>query len=240
MDIEIDLPKRMLFDWKKLLVYIVPAALLAGLLITKVGTHKGRSEGEYITATHAFVKWDQILDQGAEEFASLQMVMKKHPELHAHYDALIGQNLLSTHSPKEAEPYIERTLKRTDQPYYSDYARTSLLISEAKYEEARQSASLLKQQMADDASFWENGKDNSALFAFNLLRIAILSEQLGDLEGEQSAWKELKRYGGWEKGTEADEKIGHAGFKQLLSHFTVQETSLLDYIASREEDLSKR
>lgn len=240
MDIEIDLPKRMLFDWKKLLVYIVPAALLAGLLITKVGTHKGRSEGEYITATHAFVKWDQILDQEAEEFASLQKVMKKHPELHAHYDALIGQNLLSTHSPKEAEPYIERTLKRTDQPYYSDYARTSLLISEAKYEEARQSASLLKQRMADDSSFWENGKDNSALFAFNLLRIATLSEQLGDLEGEQGAWKELKRYGGWEKGAEADEKIGHAGFKQLLSHFTVQETSLLDYIASREEDLSKR
>ncbi len=240
MDIEIDLPKRMLFDWKKLLVYIVPAALFAGLLITKVGARKGRFEGEYITANHSFVKWDQILDQDAEEFASLQRVMKKHPELHAHYDALIGQNLLSTHSPKEAEPYIERTLKRTDQPYYSDYARTSLLISEAKYEEARQSASLLKQQMIEDTYFWENRKDDSALFAFNLLRIATLSRQLKDLEGEQKAWKELKRYGGWEKSVEVDKKIGHAGFKQLLSHFTVQETSLLDYITSREEDLSKR
>ncbi|WP_316359663.1 hypothetical protein [Candidatus Neptunichlamydia sp. REUL1] len=240
MDIEIDLPRRMLFDWKKLLVYIVPAALLAGLLITKVGTRKGGSEGEYIAATHAFVKWDQILDQNAEEFASLQRVMKKHPELHAHYDALIGQNLLSAHSPKEAEPYIGRTLKRTDQPYYSDYARTSLLISAAKYEEARQSASLLKQQMLEDTAFWKDRNDNSALFAFNLLRIATLSEQLGDLEGEQTAWKELKHYGGWEKDAKADEKIGHAGFKQLLSHFTVQETSLLDYIASREEDLSKQ
>ena len=45
MDIEIDSPKRMLFDWKKLLVYSVPAALLAGLLITKVGRLRAAAGG---------------------------------------------------------------------------------------------------------------------------------------------------------------------------------------------------
>ena len=93
--------------------------------------------------------------------------------------------------------------------------------------------------MLQDEAFLKREKEGSALFAFNLARIATLSEKVGDREGEKQAWQEIKRYGGWEKGAQGDEKIGQTGFKQLLSHFTVQETSLLDYIKSREEDLSQ-
>lgn len=224
MDLEIDVPKPALLDWKKTLVYIVPAALLAGLLIAKVGARKGRLEEEYVKATRAFVKWEEVLDHKDESFASLESVVKKHPELQAHYDSMVGQNLLAAHATKEARPYIERTLKRTAQPLYDQYAQGSLMISERKYEEALKGAQELKGKL--------QGEDYASLYAFNLMRIAVLSQQLGDQKGELEALREIKR------GISNETEVGHAGFQQLLSHFTVQETSLLDYIQSREEEIS--
>lgn len=217
MDVEIKMPKTALIDWKKALVYVVPAVLIAGLLVAKVGTRKGRLEEEYVKATQAFAKWDHLLDSDDEGLASLQKVMKKHPELEAHYDGTIGQNLLSTYSAKEATPYIERTLKRTGDSLYAEYARGSLSITEGKYEEALTHAISLKNSVA-------GLKDHEILYAFNLMRIAILSRQLGERQTEQEALSEVKE--GINK--------GRTGFQQLQSHLTVQETSLLDYIQSRE------
>lgn len=239
MNDEFNLPKRILFDWKKLALYVLPVALIAGVLVAKLGTKKGRAEGDFVSATAAFTKWDQILDQTSDEFSNLEKLVSKHPELHAHYDAPIGQNLLAAIAPKKAAPYIERTLKRTSQPYYSDYARTSLKISEGSYGEALDEARVLKEKLISDPTFWEKGKGSSALFAFNLMRIATLSRELSNRESELKAWREIKQYGGWEKGSQKSEMIGHVGFMQLQKHFSVQETTLLDYIKTREEELSK-
>jgi hypothetical protein len=239
MDLEIDLPKRVLFSWKKILMYALPVAVFAGLLIGKTHARSGRHEKDYVAATKSFTKWEEVLENRDRELVSLQKIMKSHPELHAHYDALIGQDFLASHSPNEAKPFVERALKRTDQPYFSDYAKTSMLIGEKKYEEAFEASNQLKEQMLGDDAFWKSEK-SSALFAFNLFRIAILSGQLKDSASEKLAWSELKRYGGWDGSSSPDPKIGQEGFEQLLSHFTVQETSLLDYIAFREEDLSNQ
>ncbi len=233
MDEELDLPKRVLYDWKKLALYVLPAAIVAGILVAKLGTKKGRAEGDYVSATAAFTKWDQILDQKSDEFASLERLVKKYPELHAHYDAPIGQNLLAFIAPDKAAPYVERTLKRTNQPYYSDYARTSLKISEGNYAEALEEASSLREKIIEDP------KDHSVLLAFNLMRIATLSRELNNHERELEAWREIKRYGGWEEGIRNPEIVKHEGFKELQKHFSVQETTLLDYIQAREEVLRK-
>lgn len=237
---EVDLPQRLFFDWKKVLYYALPLVLILGLIVVKIGSRKGRAEADFVAATNAFLKWDQVLEKKGEDLASLQKLMKKHPELHAYYDPQIGQNFLAIHQAEEAAPYIERTLKRTQQPFYSDYAQTSLKISGGKYAEALKEAYALKENLLKEESFWRNGKEDSSLFAFNLMRIATLCQELGDYQGELAAWKEIKLYGGWDKDVSTDEKIGQAGFKQLLSHFTVQETTLLDYIQAREEDISKQ
>lgn len=237
MDEELDLPRQVLVDWKKIAVYVLSAALIAGLLVAKLGTRKGRAEGDYVSATAAFTKWKQVLERNGDDFAKLSKLVKKHPELQARYDAPIGQYLLAAIAPQEAAPFIERTLLRTKQPYYSDYARTSLKISEKKYQEALDEALSLKDKMNSEPLYWEKSKDSSSLFAFNLMRIATLSQQLNQSETEIEAWKEIKDYGGWEKDEPPVELIGHEGFKQLLSHFSVQETTLLDYIEAREEEL---
>lgn len=237
---EVEIPKRAFFDWKKGLYYALPALLVLSVIVIRVGSRRGRAEVDYVTASNAFTKWDQVLEKDSEDFLSLQKQMKKHPELHAYYDPQIGQNFLAVHEAEEAVPFIERTLKRTGQPYYRDYAETSLKVSSGAYTEALREAKELKESLLRDESFWKNGKDDSSLFAFNLMRIATLCQELGDPQGELEAWQEMKRYAGWMEGAPADEKIGQAGFKHLLSHFTVQETTLLDYIQAREEDISKR
>lgn len=236
MEEEIDLPKPVMVNWKKIGIYVVPAALIVGVLVSKLGAKKTQSEKDFVTATSAFTKWSQILDQNGTELAQLEKIVKKHPELRAQYDAPVGQSLLAVIAPQEASPFIERSLQRTNQPYYSDYSKTSLKISQGRYQEALQESLSLKEKMLSDGSYWEKLDDSSSLFAFNLMRTAILSQQLGNKAEELSAWQEIKSYGAPIK---KDDKIGQAGFKQLLTHFTVQETTLLDYIKTREEDLSQ-
>ena len=47
----------------------------------------------------------------------------------------------------------------------------------------------------------------------------------------------MKLYGGWIEGEPKSSFIGHKGFDLLRDHLSVQETSLLEYMASREEAL---
>ena len=236
---EDDLPTPLFFNWKKVLYYVLPTLIILSVIAVKIGSRKRLAEADYVAANRAFLKWDQVLEQNGEDFLNLQKLMKKHPELQAYYDAKIAHNLLALREVKEVDLYVERTIKRTAQPYYSDYAKTSIKISRGLYKEALSEALLLKESLLADDQFWEDEKKGSSLFAFNLMRIATLSQEAGDTLGEAKAWQEVKHYGGWGDSLSSSPKVGQAGFKQLLSHFTVQETSLLDYIQAREEDIGK-
>ena len=236
---EVDMSKRLLRNWKKVLCYALLMLVIVSGIAVKIGGWKGRAEADFVAASRAFLHWDQISEKRGEDFVNLQNLIKKHPELRPYYDGQIGQKLLALRDAEGATPYVERTLKRTGQPYYSDYARTSLKVSRGDYLEALGEARKLKENLLKDEMFWENEGEGSSLFAFNLLRIATLCQELGDQE-ELGVWKEIKQYGGFEEGAPIDEKIGQRGFKQLLSHFTVQEVSLLDYIQTRKEELSRR
>ena len=228
--------------YKTYLYYGLLGLAAVTMISVRFGKRKQRNEADYVAATHAFQKWDQVLDTENEGLKDLEKMLKKHPELSARYEAQIGQNLLAAYSPEQAKPYVESTLKRTAQPYYSSYAQTSVTVSSGEYAQALEEALKLKEEMLADEAFWEKAGESknygSALFAFNLMRIAALHGELGNQRDELNAWKELKRYGGWDAAASGNEKIGKEGFKQLLTHFTVQESSLLDYIEAREQQLS--
>jgi hypothetical protein len=236
MNEEIDLPKPMLLNWKKVALYVVPIALVAGTLVAKLGTKKAQSEKDFIEGATVFTKWNKVLDQNGPELAQLENIMKKHPELCAEYDTLLGQSLIAIIAPKQAMTYVNRALKRTNPPYYQEYSQTSLKITQGSFEEALQEALSLKEKMLLDQQYWERLDQSSALYAFNLLRIALLSQKIGNEASELSAWQEIKSYN---PSAKKDNKIGQLGFKQLFTHFTVQEITLLDYIKIREEDLRK-
>ncbi|MCP5505567.1 MAG: hypothetical protein H7A38_01625 [Chlamydiales bacterium] len=235
MDEEIDLPKPVMVNWKKIGLYVIPAALVIGVLVSRLGTKKTQSEKDFVAATAAFTKWNHILNHESLELAQLEKMIKKHPELQARFDGAIGQSLLAAIAPKEATPFIVRSLGRTKKAYYGEYSKTSLKVSQGHYKEALEEALHLKEKMASDSDYWNKLGNSSALFAFNQMRIATLSQQLGEKEQELSAWKEIKSH----IQSSGKNSPGHEGFKQLFSHFTVQEATLLDYIKTREEDLSQ-
>ena len=209
-----DVKTKFFEDYKKYLICALLAVVLGSILTIRLSGSGQRKEAEILSAYHHFSEWTS--DNGG--FDELTKIIKKHPELHAKYDHQILKNLLITHMPREAKTFQERGAKRVGSSNYQEYARTSLLIAEENFKGALDKARSLKMQMAAES-------EGNTLFAFNLFRIATLCQKVGDTAGEKAAWDELKGYEGRE------------GFEALLTHFSVQETTLLDYIASREEQL---
>ena len=224
-------------EYKKVFFVIVLVFLLIVLFVIQFGSKKEQSEKDYIAVTNAFTKWTKILDTSDESFTQIKKLLMKHPELKAEYDPLIAQNLLIAGKAGEAKPFLDEILVRNAHPYYSDYSQTSFTIASKNYEKALDEAVLLKQNLLQDQNFLEKQSYGSSLFAFNLLRIATLYQALNQQKEENLAWKEFKQCAGWEEEEVSMHKIDKEGFDTLLSHFTIQEISLLDYVGAREKKL---
>jgi len=243
MDIEEpSIPLRLRIAPYKNSIYVgVLCLLLVTVFAIKMGNKKHKNEADFVSATNAFVKWEQVLDKEHDELQNLASLMKKHPELKAEYEAKLAQTFIAIQEDKKAREFGSQVIQRTDQPYYRDYAQGSLLVSERKFAEALEMALYLKKQMLADEGFWERSQGvksyGSGLFAFNLMRIATLYQEMGMQERELEAWNELKSYAGWSL-PQKDKRIGKEGFQSLLSHFSVQDITLLDYISAREAELS--
>lgn len=227
--------------------------LLAVIAIVVIGyrlLYGGGSKGEsdYYNAENDYQVFAKNVASGStveakEQLTKLQAIIQDHPELHAKYDGLLAQGLLNLGDVAEAQPYAARTLERTRDdklPFYSDYASTTLLIAQQNFSDALKKAEELKQKMLDNAAAAGNdaGKRDfgDILFAFNMLRIAMLEQQIGDKQGELQSWQELKRYAKW-SGEAPSSAINPLAFQILLNHFEEGKVSLLNYIDAREKVL---
>jgi len=224
----------------RLLMWILGALIiLVFFLYRTLGASSSNAEGDYLYAEKEFIifqnsvnsKEDTKTRQAALD--NLTAVLKKHPEIQAKYDGPIAQALINVGDIKEATVFADRTLARTsieNLPLYTDYAKTTLNISNHHYEEAFKQALNLKQQMLDAAAPAVNKADQKAfgdfLYAFNLLRIAMLSQQIGDKGHELAAWQELQSLNPKTESLEAIKQVFQEG-----------KTSLQDYIQTREKTL---
>ena len=232
---------QVILRWKPISLCILATILPFGFLVVKLGITKGRSEEEYVVAKGAFKRWEQSQSLGENEdhLRQLRESIEKYPELQAQYDPYIAQFFLAMAEPNQGAPFIERTLRRTEQPYYSDYSRTSLKISHKNYQQALEDSLKLKEKLENDLSYDVTSKQHYCLlFAFNLLRIAILHQQLDHRKQELETWKLIEHYGGWKEEKLSNEAMGNKGFTDLLNHFTIGRTTLIDYIIKRKEQLS--
>lgn len=162
----------------------------------------------------------------------LESIIASHPELHAKYDAPIAQLLLNIGDVKRAKPYITASLARIgreanerEQEYYNSYARTSLTMAEERYAEALVQAIALKEAMKPERDTEVKVFPSNDLYAFNLLRIAMLTEKTAAASSEELlAWNELKHEEGWNHRPTSHPSIA------LRSHFKEGNVSLLNYI----------
>lgn len=238
-------------DNGRLLLWILAGAILLFLLFYRfAGGSSAGAESDYLNAESEFItfqkgvngKADPAVQQAA--FDKLNAILNRRPELHAKYDGLIAQALIDKGDIKGAVPYADRTLARINTEnvnLYSDYAKTTLVIANQHYEEALKQALALKQQMIDNADVSvknpEKKEFGDTLYTYNLLRIALLSQQIGDMGRELSAWEDFKTAA---SNIETNLYVVNAdALNEVTLPFQEGKTSLKDYIQAREKILKQ-
>ncbi len=193
---------------------------------------------DYLSADLAYHRWEGMKDQTLER---LQKIMSQHPELHAKYDGAIAQKLLSANEHQLAERYARSNWKRVDHsfPYYTTFSSCSLMIEEGLYQEALDRSRQLQLQLEGDQQFWSQPQKGvrygSILYAFNLLRIAILEEIAGSPEGEQVAWSTVRKYFFHQMDPFfSSEFCDREALSLIQENFDNQAATLIDYIEHRE------
>lgn len=231
-----------LLDYKRFLIFIIPIFLVGCFLIFKHTMAKSRAEGEFLSAKVAFSNWqkDSVLE--SVHLQTLKSVIKKHPELAAPYEGQIIQKMLALGEEKKSRHYVENLLRRAaNRPnsYFTKFSKTSLLIEKGEKALALERSIRLKEEMLSDMKFKKAMPFGSTLFAFNLLRIAMLSQALKLVDEELVAWRELKEYAKWdvEQQEESIIRLDNKSFDALLANFTDKNLSLKDYIKYREAQL---
>lgn len=207
------------------IVSVLAALVILGVGYRFIGGGSSKAESDYINAENDFVIFKRGVAEGTnvaspdEALQKLQKILQARPDLNAKYDGLLAQTLINRNDLAQAQLYANRSLERTkiDQlPFYTSYSETTLLICNQQYKDALLNALQLKQQMQD-------GKASDILFAFNLLRIAFLEQQVGTPEDELKAWQTLKGFA--------------KGYSLLETHFAEGSVSLSNYIEARERSL---
>lgn len=225
-------------QYGRTLMYALLGLIVAGILIYRFySVHEEKQEAEYWTAEKEFRLLAKPVENNKgpaineEALAQLRAVIERHPALQAKYDALIAQTLLDHGDIKDALPFANNAINRTlseNQPFYSEFAKTSLLISEQKYDAALKSSQALQQKMQELKQKTEqNGQRHfgDTLFALNFLRIGMLQQQLGLKSDELKTWQEWKKL------------AKTSGFEQQQLLFSEGRVSLVDYINLREAQL---
>lgn len=161
--------------------------------------------------------------EAKESLDKLSKILNSYPDLQAKYDGRIAQKLIDRGAVSAALPFAERTLARLSKehlPLYGDYSATTLLIEKEQYPEALEQAMALQAKMNV-----KQEKLGSGLFAANLLRIAMLNQQLGKKSEELKSWQTLKQ------------TLSASAFAQVVQALSEGRLSILDYVAFREKEL---
>lgn len=223
-----------------ILLGVLALAILAYRLL---GGSSGITGEEYFQAEGQYQAFQTSVDPKTQKDAldKLAALLRKHPDLQSKYDGLIAQTLLVRGDYQQALPFAERTLERTGKDrlnFYNDYANTTLLIADKKYAEALKAAESLKQQLATAAREQPDRQDyGDMLYAFNLLRLAILQQALGAKAEELKAWQEFKQAA--VTGKDKVYVVNPQAFDQMVQQLGDGNVSLINYIESREKILKQ-
>ncbi len=236
--------RGLLLDYKRSVIFFIPLLLVILFMVFKFSLLKSKAERDVISAKAAYSKWVSSDNLDTIHLQTLKNILKKRPELSPAYEGPIIQKLVASSQVSQAKLHVESILKRIGRrcTYYTRFSQSSLRIAQNDHATALQKAIKLKEDMILDKPFWERQSSyqyGSTLFAFNLLRIAMLNQELDHKEDELIAWKELKKYAKWDQ---IDTKslpldLDPLAFDRLLSHLTDQKLSLKDYIRYRESKL---
>lgn len=236
-----NLKRKEWLDWmafhSRAITFSVAGVIVAVFALFQVLRASGNNH--YVATEIAYQNWVEGEEGEREAFAKLDNLLDRQSILHAKYDPLIVERLLQLGETKRAEPYANATFKRlgNETPYHTAFSKTSLLIAQKSYSAALEQAKKLKTSMEADTAFWQaqspSVRFGSCLYAFNLLRIAMLEQEIGASQAERLAWEELEKSAGWTEAVASHPWSDHEAYALLEKNFTLEQVSLKDYIAHR-------
>lgn len=205
-------------------IAIGTASVIAGAALLIGYFRSGPDALSYVRAEAAFSQWEAS-PQNEELYQGMQKAIGTVPSLKKKYEGAIAQRLLDMEKIPEALAMARASLNRVrgDVPFHSAYGETSLLIQQGQFQEALQRAVALKEEMSSLA----DGKEGALLYAYNLLRIASLQQELKNRPGEKAGWEELESY---------LQRHGETAVL-LFNDFSENTLSLSQYIAERKRSL---
>lgn len=206
---------------KQVVVGIIASIAVGALLIAYF--QSGPNATTYASAQDSFIKWE-----ATPEDETLYNQMKKGlslaPALQQKYEAIMVQRFLDSGRLEEALKVAETPLSRVeaDIPFHAAYAKNSLIIERGDFQTALENAVALKEHMGILA---EQSGAGSLLYAYNLLRIACLQQELDNRPGEKAAWGDLESFLSTRPETQ----------QMLVGCFSDQALNLNDYIQERKK-----
>ncbi len=233
------------FQWivekRNWLPYIFLALVVLFVLTFRFfSLQSSKTELDFIVAEKAFLEVKRSLTGEVDEqtrdkaIETLQHLIARYPELNSKYNGQIAQILITQGLNNKAENFVQKSStnlsKDEDMAYYLIFSNISQLIGQQKYKEALDTALHLKDQLLKLPEDSKSDYDN--LFAYNLLRIAILQKEAGNPESELSAWSEWKKY------SESEKSPNKLAFNALKAIIEDDNFNLEKYIAIREKELT--
>jgi hypothetical protein len=195
-----------------------------------IAHHNANAELDFLRAQTSFTQFQKniLSDPEAAEtdLKQLQDLLKSYPDLRAKYDGAIAQSLLILNQAVKAKPFAEAVFKRTKSDHlnlYQEFSQTSLLIGNGEVQEALQKAKELK--LALDLP--ETAESHPALVAFNLLRLAILHQQLAQKDEERQSWELLE-----------NQLVSSRIHSELQKALQIGNTPISQYIEGRKKQLT--
>jgi hypothetical protein len=218
---------------KNILLWAVFGIIAALIIATRLITWRTLdAEKDFFQAQAAFNQFEQAAGNTAEgtaaaaDFEQLQAIMQRHPELRSKYEGPLAQTLLIIGQVPQAQAYIEDIFKRAQSDHlqlYQNYTNTSVLIGQGDYANALQNAKQLKSDLDQLGE-----RANPILYVYNLIRLAMLYQQMEQPGEELKAWEELQNQ------TQRLEAVIEAS-----QAFQVGNASLNQYIEERKSALTR-
>lgn len=215
------------FSAHKNSILITILALFVGILFCYrfFSSREEKAEKEYLRADTLYNQFEaNSLKPNSQEFVdslnNLEKMVNTIPELHAKYDGAIAQLLLLDGQLDRAKPFAEATLKRTESDElenYQDFSKTTLIIAAGDYTQALQKSKELNEELKQSQETFP------VLYAFNLVRMAMLHQKLDQKDQEKIVWNEIFN----------NITPGSKGYTALNQVFKQGETSLYQYLQQR-------
>lgn len=160
----------------------------------------------------------------ATDLSQLESIMNRYPELKPKYQGALAQTLLVTGQVPQAQEMISDIFKRTAPDHlqlFQSYTNGSVLIQQKQYANALQHAKELKSTLEQSGL-----ETHTALYIYNLVRMATLYQEMGQPNEELKTWEELE-----------SQTLNLDTLLAVTQAFQIGNISLDQYIEERKQEL---